>query len=523
MPHFIDSLDDPLLTDGNPSFTGGLNLLQDPELLQPTQYADAKNLQLDLSGRIGTRRGCVSLGQPDGANSVRGLVYYDDGTTERLVASGNGGLHAYAGSSWASVSGYTPSSSEQTCFAILVNTLFATDNSGNIHSWAGSGSAAAVDPATTGAPDKAKFLISHSGRLWAANTTKSSVATEDAVVVSDPLDATGAGSWNAVSNSLRVGLGDSDPITGIAGWHKTFVAVFTRNGSWVINTGASATVSDWYIQPISTRVGCVSHRSIAAVGNDLFFLSDDGVRTMNRVQNETQVGITNPLSEPIRPLIERINWAYAHTATGEYRDNYYLLSVPLDSATEPDHILAYHTLTGQWTGYWTGLAVNEFAVSKMGGIEKLMMARSDGYVYEWRNHVNDLDVVDADYQDDGTDIDTSLSTRAYTFGDSLSHKQGFNWELEFYQSKSSVRVDVVPDDGSPLISYQGLSRKPGVTLPATLPLTIPTTGTYRVARSLTKFGDWRRAQIRMTTTAGKVVFQRLKLTGFQNTFQSERN
>ncbi len=517
MPYFIDNVDDPLITDGNPSFAGGMSLLQDPELLDKNQYADAVNLQLDRSGRIQTRRGCVSLGQP-GTSNFQHLSYFEDGTNEHLITAVDGVIYDYQGSSWTSVPSYTPVAANMVEAAVLVNRIYLTDGSGNVHQWDGT---TMTDLGTGGGnPPICKYLISHSGRVFGAGVTS---GLSDEVRVSSVLDAS-ASNWNAVSGSIRVGRGDQDPITGIASWHNYFVAVFTRSGSWVINADpTTASPSDWSIQTVNNRVGCVSHRSITAVGNDLFFLSDDGVRTLNRVSHETQIGVTNPISESIRPLIERINWSYAHKSSGVFRDNYYFLSVPLDSSTDPNYILAYHTLSGQWTGYWTGLDVSQFAISKMGGVEKLILGRSDGYVWESRGHIADNSTVDTDYQDAGADIPSELTSRAYTFGDPISGKQGFNWELEFYKSKSALRVDVITDDGAPIISFQGLSRNPGITMPTTLPATVPVTGTYQIARNMNQFGGFRRCQLKVSSPAGKMSLQRLKLTGFLNTLRTEKN
>jgi hypothetical protein len=206
-------------------------------------------------------------------------------------------------------------------------------------------------PGVTGGVDS--LTITNGGATYSAGTLSatggggSSFAgtyTVDAGVINDSVTITNAGTGytslptivpshagdgNAVitpafttvfpaANAFKVGLGD--PITGLASWVGFNVVVFCKNSCYVVDTNpvpatASPTVpaaSTFKIRTISTSSGCLSHGSIAQVGEDLYYLSRTGVRSIRRTMEEnmiaSDVGI---ISYPIQDVIDSINWAQA--------------------------------------------------------------------------------------------------------------------------------------------------------------------------------------------------------------------
>jgi hypothetical protein len=89
-----------------------------------------------------------------------------------------------------------------------------------------------------------------------------------------------------------------------------------------------------------------------------------------------------PLSDPIQPLIDRINWAWAWKARMSYWDNKLYVAVPLDDAAVkrviepdwryggPDYAGHYHPIVGEDAGVsWTNL--------------------KPGVIYQWRKGPNE--------------------------------------------------------------------------------------------------------------------------------------
>ena len=164
----------------------------------------------------------------------------------------------------------------------------------------------------------------------------------------------------AANLPFKVGLGD--PVTGLASWVGFNLVVFCKNSCYVVDTGGTPaangnapTTADFTIRTISATTGCVSHGSIAQVGEDLFFLSRTGVRSIRRTMEENMVASdVGVISYPIQDVIDQINWAAVENATSIFWNNRYLLSVPTGASTVNDTTLVYNTNTQSWMGVWRG-------------------------------------------------------------------------------------------------------------------------------------------------------------------------
>jgi hypothetical protein len=505
-------LDDPLLTDEVTSFAGGMVSLVKPQNLAPDQWADLENIDIDRSGRGKSRVGTTALGSTPSANPMRGLFFFE-GTTDYLAGVSNGVFRTWDGAAWATVAGFTPSAGSNVEFAQLIDTLYMSAGAG-IFSWTGSGAAAAV-----GGSPSARFIVSHTNRLFAAGYNGGAGTETDKLAASDILTP---GTWGA-GFSMRVGGGDGEGITGIASWHNYLLAVFKRNATYVVDADpTAASASEWAVSTIHSRIGCVAHRTIQPVGTDLFFLADDGVRTLRRTINEQQIGVEHPLSNPIQPLIDRINWSSVSTACSAYVNNRYLLAVPLDSATTPDHVLVYNTLTGSWSGYWTGWNPLVFALTRFSGTKKLVFGQNNGSVWEFKDW--NASPSASDYTDNGAAYETVAVSRGMSFGDIKPPKTGYSYEAEFYGSHAQAMVVICRDNsGAHENSYFGRTRGDLLTLPFDLPALLPVSGSYLIAGDLMNHGQFRSIQLKFISSTGKMAIQRLATYAFMDTIEEERN
>jgi hypothetical protein len=507
---FIDEVDDEPVYDGSQNFAGGMVSLVKPQSLEANQCAELINCDIDRSGRIQTRRGTAALGDLSGdPNRVRGLTYYT-GTNNYLVRVANGAMKKWDASNWTSIATFTSAVGTEVDMAQLGSVLYAS-NGTTLYQWSGSGAASAIasSPACT-------YLIAHSGRLFAAK-----INSADDIQCSSFLDGT---VWTGdISIPIKI-ANDGDPITGWSPWHNNLLAVLKRNSIWVVDTDPNiAFSSKWTKSLVNSRIGCVAYRSVQQVGNDIFFLGDDGVRSIQRTINDNQIGVTVPLSDPIRPIIDRINWANADQSCACYINNRYLLAVPLDSATTPNYVIVYNTLTSCWSGYWTGWNPTVFALSKFSGTLKVTFGEVSGRVLEWLEWKAESNATATDYTDAATAIATSITTKAFSFADPISDKSGNSYELEFLRSVADASIALVADENSEQTSYSGRTRIPAITLPVTLPFTLSPLGSYRVARDLGTLGSFRTLQYKVESTGGKLAAQGVTMSGFTDSLQAEVN
>jgi len=148
----------------------------------------------------------------------------------------------------------------------------------------------------------------------------------DLVLVSDYLNYT---RYAPVKNVFRINQGTQDKLVAAYPFGQTAMLFLKEHAAYVV-TNLFGDLSTAQMEELTREYGCQAPRSVCAVGADVWWLSDRGVvGVAQTVQGKLQ-GIAKPLSEPIQPVIDRINWNYAANAIGAYWENRFYLAVPLD-------------------------------------------------------------------------------------------------------------------------------------------------------------------------------------------------
>lgn len=505
---FPESIGDPdLLYDGSVDFRGGMVSDQEAYLIDNTQCSELQNQDIDKRGKLVTRRGFGLLGTKQTSSRVQGMGYFDTASTERLVQCANTGLYTYDNSSWSSLSGYTAASSTlQLEFAQMADKIYWVDGSGSAYRWDGSTvQASSAWSVATQPPSACTVVGNHQNRLFWF------IANDQTMEFSDILDPN-----TPNGNRVEVSGGDGDPLVGAKSWYDAVLVAFKQRSIWAVDIAAGVG-SSAVLKRITDQVGCLSHRSIAKVGLDLFFLANDGVRTVSQVFEKDQNTIGDPLSFPINNWITRINRAYAHLSAGIFWNNRYLLSVPIDDSTYPNYTLVYHTVNKSWSGYWTGVSPMCWQVSAFSGILRLNIGNSDGKVMQWRDYVpEETENTTTDYQDDGTDIPSTIITKAYNFQEFKNMKLGYYLEGEFSNSHATVTISAQVDGNgySTIASNVATQLQGGWTFPITFPLTMPAQGTKRSQQDLVQLGQFREIQPKITSSSGKLALRGVHLGAF---------
>ncbi len=210
----------------------------------------------------------------------------------------------------------------------------------------------------------------------------------DELIASDILDTD---TYDQIYANFRFNAGTADFIVGLHSFSEDALVVFNRNSihlvqnSQVLNNATSRLLTD--------EIGCLARRSIQQIGNQILFLSDNGVYGISFLDEYNLRGTELPLSESIDATIQRINKAYQSKAVSVYFDNRYYLAVPLDNSQENNAIIIYNFLNQQWESIDTvsaegfhitnmfvagdGADKGVYVVSDLGGINRLE-SRVDG-------------------------------------------------------------------------------------------------------------------------------------------------
>ena len=408
----------------------------------------------------------------------------------------------------------------------------------------GGGGSHAVAFVSLTPPSKPIFLTTHTNRLWCVSAD--TAIQPDTLYFSDILDGE---SWDPLG-SIRIG-GDGDPIKGLYSWFGYQLIVFKERSIWSVNADPTQDAADWTISLISGNIGCSSHRSIAAVGPDVFFLSRDGIRSLQQIQAGTQTSVGLALSSPINDLISRIDKRKLDICDGVFWNNRYLLAVPfvvegptilgieseyalltensveiaLEGAlNENNAVIVYHSLARSWLGYWDNWIVNDFIPTSFATFGPVLMFAGDiisvsagaGQVWSFNDYLPNsrLDPVSSSaYTDGGADYQSTVITKAYNLSEPIPDKIGYSVQFAFDNPYTSVTTTAA-------VSLAKDMSDTFVTLDSALAIT--SSQKFLKAYNLISQGRWNTLQFKVTTDAGRLSLQSTILSGFVDSVRPQQ-
>jgi len=400
----------------------------------------------------------------------------------------------------------------------------------------GSGAAATASVSAL-APSGLRLIKSFTNRLFAVGTGE----YRNTLYASDILDPE---IWKT-TNSIIVGGDDGEDIVAIQPFYGFQIIVFKRNKIYLVDvtpvttttTGTSVlslvnSAAEWTVQTISNKIGCIAGRSISLVNKDVFFLANDGIRSVSRSMADdfSTVGLT--ISEPVKDVIARINRSFIETCNAAFHNNRYLLAVPLDTATKPSHILVYNSIFNSFEGLWEIPAARMVETSFTSGFATNTIKLCVGTTTSKIGHLTDYkdsESVDltTGFQDFGTGYTSRITTKAYEFEDRFALKYGSHYEIEFFNSGStnatiSIRRDT---DGNDVVVGASVdtSSPDGITLPFVLPQTFSAKVVKRRADSLRSYEKWRNLKMKIEVPSKKLSIRGIIMAANPDTIQIQQN
>lgn len=310
----------------------------------------------------------------------------------------------------------------------------------------------------------------HQRRLWmpfnysmtgtSGSPTITSRNVSDELIASDILDQN---TYDQIKNQFKMASGSSDYIVGLQAFAEDVLVVFARNSIHLIR-GVGGDLDNASVQEVTREVGAVARKSIMQIGNQILFLSDNGVYSVGFENLYNLRGASVPMSEPINPIMGRINKTYAANSVGVYHDNRYYLAVPLDSSTVNNAIIVFNLLNNGWesldiinNSQWNIIG---FVRSGAGTVNRLHTVSKEGGIHV----IDEAGVNSGDSYDNvclnmssapvisQLDIDSILTTRQYTYS-TMDRKRFNSYELHVEsalnaESDADISVEVENPDSS---------------------------------------------------------------------------
>jgi len=187
---------------------------------------------------------------------------------------------------------------------------------------------------TSGWPEANTVLAAY-GRLWAADTLTNKTTVWFTTVLDGTKFSTGTSGSIDISSVLTSGM---DEIVTI-GAHNGNLIIFCKDNIIIYSDGdnfqAGMTTSSMTLVEVIEGVGCIARDSVQNTGEDILFLSNTGVRSLNRTVQEK--------SQPMRDISKNIRDDMIQAINGEVLDNvksvysptnaFYLLTFPATKQT----------------------------------------------------------------------------------------------------------------------------------------------------------------------------------------------
>ena len=224
----------------------------------------------------------------------------------------------------------------------------------------------------------------------------------DEIMGSDILDSD---TYDQIMNQFRITAGIADFTVAMQPFFDDGLIVLNRNSIHLIS-GTQGTLADTVVKELTSEVGCLARKSVAIQGNNVFFLSDNGVYSLTFVDLYNLRGVDMPISVNIQPYIDRINKSLADHSTAIYFNNRYFLAVPLDSfvgaanATGNNTVLIYNFLNKGWESIDTygdaRFNILNFHIGKSGQRNALFAVTTTGGVHEMDVTETNSDVLSVD-------------------------------------------------------------------------------------------------------------------------------
>lgn len=437
----------------NPS--KGLNNLVSPSLIDNKEFSDLQNVEYDEGGVIRKRSGYVTVG--DALTAARGLGVYSTESSNKMVTVDGTTLKYRTSGNWSSATGDTFTTGNDTSF---------TQARLKLYIWNGVDGGAYFDGSAVTRPGtmpKAKFSVYYQNkhiasgvdgqpsRLYISNLTNASDFTVTTGGTQPQPDSTndsengnpnvpGATVFSGTpalteANVIDIRKNDGDKITGL-GVFQDVLIVFKERAIYQVTFDSSGNPT---VTPITYATGCVSHKSIVNVENDMSFMSREGHRVLgNEPQFFTAIR-TQVLSIRIQPVIDTISKLYYRRCNGIYFDNKYILAFPTGTSSTISKTFAYDRRFQAYT-IWTNF--NARAMVRFidaDNAENLYFLDDTGTQVYKRSP--------GTYSDNGSAIEAYVTSKAQALENPDITKFWVDLRLMFRRLSGQVTLTVYSDDG----------------------------------------------------------------------------
>ena len=257
--------------------------------------------------------------------------------------------------------------------------------------------------------------------------------------------------FDAVQNEFNINAGSADYLMGFAPFQEDSLIVFYRRSIHLM-TDFSGTLDSIAAREVIRGVGCASRRSIVSAGDNVYWIGDRGIYSLNIVDQLNLKGVETPLSRDIDDFIDSINMDAIENAHSIYHNNRVYFAVPAFGDTRCNRVAVYNLLNGGWESIDEyPLYIDNFEVGDYDEQRRLFLINRESTIYVMEDN-DDFDVFSAtgSTTEEEEEITARMRTRAYQSGpEGISRFRRATFRTSFAAAGTlSIRAFITdPDKG----------------------------------------------------------------------------
>jgi hypothetical protein len=327
----------------SPAFYG-LNTMDSEVTLDPKYARYAENCIIDKGGRVASRKGWQYIAQTDPVSTVNlkgmhrfvdinGDEYFGAWSDTAFYIKDGGDLNPVTYNNTPGVNTLTDGNWQA---ATLNDAAFLFQRGYEpIYFNPTTGVLDDISTQGKGTPPTGNTVLSAYGRIWVADTptNKTTVYWSDLLDGAEWRPGTGTVGSLDISGILVYG---NDEIVGL-GAHNGRLIIFCKNNIIIMDDQSAGKQyldpADMSLVEVISGVGCIARDSIVNTGNDIFFLSESGVRALSRTIQEKSQPMRD-ISRNVRDtLVDEASRVNPDEIKACYSDHhaFYLLALPENS------------------------------------------------------------------------------------------------------------------------------------------------------------------------------------------------
>ena len=306
--------------------TLGLNTQDRDEVQDPKYATQADNCVIARNGLLECRKGFAKTNATAATGTpILDVVfsYIEDNGDENIILAGGNKLWVGT-TTLTDITAALTVTSDNWQFMNYGGEVFGYNGADAPVYYAGSGTFATIASKGTAAGIVSSGVhLSAFGRSWVVDTTTPSQINYSDLLI--PEDFTGGSSGTIDLNN--VWPYSNDTITALA-VHNNNLVIFCERS--IVIYGNANDINNIYLVEVINSNGCISRDSVQNIGDDILYLSSDGVRSLARTVIQDNMPMAE-ISAPVRDdIIDTINAETASLVKSTYneKEGFYLLNFP---------------------------------------------------------------------------------------------------------------------------------------------------------------------------------------------------